>query len=118
MSSRLTCLFLAVLLLAAPACWSGPWRLSRSWKDTTADWYSQNAWLHGALLGDVLGIYPIVWIILWIPDILILNPYYFWSHDAWTNEGTSLVHRQPSGPETVESPWGQHKGSGGWKPKK
>lgn len=110
---------LALLLLAG--CWSGPWQLTQSWRDNTQDWYSNNAWVHGALLGDILPVYPIVWLFAMLGDVLIMNPFYFWSHDAWTNEGTAYVHTQPTGPRTVGNLFSSSGSAGkqqeGWAPK-
>jgi len=116
-----SCLLVLCLLTVVPGCWSGPWRLSQSWHDNTQEWYSHNAWLHGALLGDIIPVYPIVQIVLAFVDVLFVNPWYFWSHDAWTNDGTAFVHRQPTGPATVGSAFGDYGGGsqqGGWAPGK
>jgi hypothetical protein len=117
MSMRLACLFLAVLLLSS-GCWSGPWRLTNSWEDKTQDWYSNNAWVHGALLSDIVPAYPFVWLVMFIGDAIAVNPWYFWTHDAWTNKGTAFSHTQPSGPATVDNVFGGGTKASGWAPKK
>ena len=114
MATRLACLFLAVLLLCS-GCYSGPWRLSSSWHDNTQDWYSNNAWVHGALLGDIIPVYPIVGLVLGITDLLFVNPFYFWTRDAWSNKGTAFVHEQPTGPNVTDDAFESN--ASGWKPK-
>ena len=51
---------LALALLMLTACQSGPRRLTRSWDDWVNQKYTENAWVHGALLQDILPVYPIV----------------------------------------------------------
>ena len=101
---------LSVLALTAAAavlsgCNSGPKRLSRSWDDWTNQKYTESAWVHGALLQDILPVYPIVGVFAAIGDWLIVNPYYFWSDDAWDNDGTGFEHVQVTGAaKTVAGP--------------
>jgi len=82
-------------------CMSGPMRLTRTWDDWTNQKYTENTWLHGALLQDVLPVYPIVRFVMAIGDVLVVNPYYFWGRDAWDNRGTGYVHDQPEAQKTV-----------------
>ena len=91
---------LASLLLAA-SCVSGPRRLSRNFDTWTNQKYTENAWLHGALLQDVLPVYPIFGFVCAIGDWLIVNPYTFWTKDAWDNKGTGYEYKNPEGAEKV-----------------
>ena len=103
MRSKLVCLVLLLAMgVASSGCMSGPHRLRKSWEDKTTEWYSHNAWVHGALLQDILPVYPIVTLFMALGDILVLNVYYFWGSDAWTNEGTVHVHTVPTGPNTKD----------------
>jgi hypothetical protein len=110
MGHRAVVIVLVCCLLLSSACFAGPWKMSRSWQDKTADWYSNNAWVHGALLTDIIPAYPIVNLFLVIGDVFV-NFWYFWSNDAWTNKGTVLIHDVPSGPNTIPNIWTD--GSGG-----
>ncbi len=98
-------LALALVLCASLACMSGPRRLSRGWDDTVNGLYSGNAWVHGALLQDIIPVYTIVGIVMFIGDILILNPWYFWTDDAWDNDGTGFRHEDPPGPKIDGKVW-------------
>jgi len=90
-------LALVLATFALTACQSGPKRLTRSWDDWTNQKYTENAWVHGALLQDILPVYPIVGLFAAIGDVLIVNPYYFWSTDAWDNKGTGFTHETVQG---------------------
>ena len=90
---------LAIGLGLLPSCQSGPKRLTRSWDDWVNQKYTTNAWLRGALLQDVLPVYGIVGLVMALGDIIVLNPYYFWSEDAWDNKGTGFNHKNPVGAE-------------------
>lgn len=76
-------------------CASGPKRLSRSWDDHVNQKYSENAWVHGALLQDLLPVYPLVGVVAGIGDVFV-NFYWFWTQDAWDNRGTAFEHKQPT----------------------
>lgn len=92
-------LFLAAGLTALSSCQSGPRRLTRNWDDYVNQKYTENAWVHGALLQDILPVYPIVGFVMSVGDWLIVNPYYFWSKDAWDNKGTGYDHEALEGAE-------------------
>jgi len=98
-------LALVLVLCSTLGCIAGPRRLSRGWDDTVNDLYSQNAWLHGALLQDIVPIYPIVGLVMFVGDVLILNPWYFWTEDAWDNDGTGFTHQDPTGPKKTGKVW-------------
>ena len=93
----LTPLAIVLTLICASSCASGPRRLSRNWDDWVNQSYTENSWVHGALLQDVLPVYPIVGIVMAIGDALIVNPYYFWSKDAWDGKGTGYDHEALEG---------------------
>ena len=102
LKKRLLVPVLALLLL--PGCLAGPNQLGRSWDDWVGDRYTENAWLHGAVFQNVLPVYPIAGGLLGFLDMIILNPYYFWSQDAWDNRGTAYKHNPtPASPRTVDS---------------
>ena len=84
------------LALTLTGCQSGPKRLSRSWDDWVNQKYTESAWVHGALLQDILPVYPIVGLVAWLGDAFV-NTYYFWVRDAWDNDGTGFTHDQVEG---------------------
>jgi len=88
-------------LLVLSSCQSGPKRLTRTWDDWVNQKYSESAWVHGALLQDILPVYPIVGFFAAVGDILFVNTYYFWTDDAWDNQGTGFNHKQIEGAEKV-----------------
>ena len=92
-------------LLSLSACSSGPNRLSRNWDEYVNKKYSEDSWVHGALLQDILPVYPIVGLAMGIGDILAVNPYYFWTKDVQDRKGTSYTYEQPGNEKTV-SGWG------------
>ena len=104
-STRATFAALALGLCLLTGCICGPNRLARGWDDTVNTLYSKNAWLHGALLQNVLPVYPLVGAVMWLGDFLIVNPWYFWSEDAWDNQGTGFKHEAPPGPKVEGKVW-------------
>ena len=97
MKKALSSLALATLLLTLTSCQSGPKRLARSWDDWVNQKYTENAWLHGALLQDVIPVYPIVGLFAVVGDVLFVNTWYFWTKDAWDNDGTGFTHNEVEG---------------------
>ena len=95
----LSTLLIAGSLLALSSCNSGPHKLRRSWEDWTNQKYTEDSWIHGALLQDVLPVYPIVGFFLAVGDILVVNTYYFWSDDVWDRKGTGFDHKALEGAE-------------------
>jgi hypothetical protein len=55
-------------------------------------------------------------LVLSVTDVLFVNPWYFWTRDAWTNRGTAYVHTQPTGPNTVDNAFSGSGEQGGWAP--
>lgn len=88
---------LAGALTLTTGCVAGPNRLSRTWDDWVNQKYTENAWVHGALLQNVVPVYPLVGAVLGWGDLIVLNPWYFWSEDAWDNKGTGFEHENPQG---------------------
>ena len=82
------------------SCQSGPKRFQRTWDDHVNQAYSENAWVHGALLQDVIPVYPIVGLFALIGDSFY-NFYYFWWNDAWDNKGTSYTHKSVDGTDKL-----------------
>jgi len=99
MKKLVTSTILAASLFLVVGCASGPRRLSRNWDTWVNQKYTESSWLHGALLQDVLPVYPIVGVVMGIGDLLIVNPYYFWSKDAWDGKGTGYDYRAVQGAE-------------------
>lgn len=93
----------AALTALLASCQSGPRRLTRSWDDWVNQKYTENAWVHGALLQDVLPVYPIVYLAAGVCDWLFVNTYYFWTEDAWDNDGTGYEHKEVSGAQKMVS---------------
>ena len=87
------------LLVVTSACASGPRMLSREWDDHVNQKYTENAWLHGAILQDVLPIYSLVALMAGVADVFIINPYSWWGSDAWDNRGTGFEHQELKDPE-------------------
>ncbi len=85
----------AMFLPLLSGCASGPSKLSRGWDDFVNEKYSENAWVHGAVLQDILPVYPLVGLFAGLGDGLFVNPYYFWGKDAWDNRGTAYHHKNP-----------------------
>ena len=83
----------AFSLLAS--CQSDPSRLSRTWDDWTNIKYTEDSLVHGALLQDIIPVYPIVGLVMRIGDILFVNPWYFWRYDVWNKTGTGYNHENP-----------------------
>lgn len=98
-------LSLLTLPFIATGCNSGPKRLTRSWDTYVNEKYTQDSWIHGALLQDVLPVYPFVGFFAAVGDILVLNPYYFWSRDVWERNGTTFVYDQVGESQNSVGSW-------------
>lgn len=100
MPRRTLCLLILTFgLFTLTSCASGPRRLSRNWDDWVNQKYTEGAWLNGALLQDVIPVYPVIGLVMVIGDVLFVNPYYFWTKDAWDNKGTGYDHEALEGAE-------------------
>jgi hypothetical protein len=98
MRRKIAALLVALCLLGTlPGCLTGPYRFSRAWDDYYNQKYTENVWLHGVLLGNVLLFYPIVHGALGVFDIIVVNPIAFWSSDAWDNRGMGFDHEPLQG---------------------
>lgn len=97
MKHTLATLALAATTLATTtSCNSGPKQLSRTWDTKVNQMYSEDAYIHGALLQDILPVYPLVGFAAAIGDALILNPIQFWGTDVWDGKGTAYEYKQPA----------------------
>ena len=67
--------------------------------------YSEDSWIHGALLQDIIPAYPIVGFFAAVADTLVVNPYFFWAHDVSDRKGTAFVYDQVEGAEKSVSGW-------------
>ena len=95
----------AAITCLSSSCVSGPRRLSRNWDDWVNQKYTEQSLIHGALLQDILPVYTIVAFVMAIGDVLIVNPYYFWTEDVWDQKGTGYDHEALQGAEkTVTGP--------------
>ncbi len=97
LEKALTTCALAATITLLSGCLAGPDRLGRTWDDYVNQKYTEDAWIHGALLQNIFPIYPMVGGILTYVDVLFVNVYYFWSSDAWDGRGTGFVHENPQG---------------------
>jgi len=96
---------LAATTLATTSCIGGPSRLRRNWDGWVNQKYSEDAWIHGALLQSVLPVYPFVGAVMAMGDTIVLNPWVFWSEDAWDGRGTAYEFKQPTGATRVVTGW-------------
>ncbi|WP_419185843.1 DUF3332 family protein [Rohdeia mirabilis] len=87
----------AAATLALTGCNSGPKQLTRTWDTWVNEKYSDNAYIHGLVLQDLLPVYPIVGFFAAIGDIIVLNPYYFWTEDVWDGKGTAYTYDNAEG---------------------
>ena len=97
MKGLVTTAALAATTLAATSCNSGPKQLSRTWDTKVNQWYAEDSWIHGALLQDILPVYPIVGFVAAIGDALVPNPIQFGGTDVWDRKGTADEYAQPAG---------------------
>ena len=96
MKKLLPSILVATTLVCMTSCASGPRRLTRTWDDWVNQKYTQNAWLHGAVLQDVIPVYTLVGLVMTLGDVIVVNPWYFWTKDAWDNRGTGFDHVNPT----------------------
>ena len=101
MGRTATVLAYVALSLSLSGCMTGPSYLSRSVDDTMNNTYKESP-IGAGVLTDVLPVYPLVKLLAWIPDVLILNPVQFWGFDIWREEGAAFRHKNPAG---ARDPW-------------
>jgi len=91
-----TCMLLVAALAATSltSCNSGPRRLSRTWDTYVNQQYSEDSVVHGLVLQDLVPVYTLVGWVAYIGDVLVVNPYYFWSKDIWEGTGTAYTYTQ------------------------
>lgn len=100
---------LAASTLATTSCSSGPKQLGRTWDTYVNQKYSEDSWIHGALLQDIIPVYTFVGFFAAVGDALILNPIQFWSEDVWSRTGTAYEYNQVQGAASENTVTG-------WKP--
>lgn len=106
MRKSLATLALLIALMSSTSCLAGPFRLSRTWDDMWNQNYTESAWIHGAVLGTIIPVYPFVGGIMYFVDALVINTYHFWFKDAWDNKGTGFNHKSLSGASKSVAGWG------------
>lgn len=106
MRKSLATLALLIALMSSTSCLAGPFRLSRTWDDMWNQNYTESAWIHGAVLGTIIPVYPLVGGIMYFCDALVVNTYHFWFKDAWDNKGTGFNHKSLSGASKSVTGWG------------
>jgi hypothetical protein len=99
MKKLLAAAILATSATVLSGCMSGPMRLTRTWDDYVNQKYTESSWIHGALLQDILPVYPIVGFVMSLGDVIVMNPIQFWGKDAWDGKGTGYDHKNPEGAE-------------------
>ena len=96
---------LTATTLVTTSCIAGPSRLRRNFDTWVNQQYSEDAYIHGALLQNILPAYPLGSLIATAGDLIIMNPWVFWSKDAWDRKGTAYEYRQPVGATRVVTGW-------------
>jgi hypothetical protein len=96
---------LAATTVATTSCIAGPSRLSRNWDTWVNQKYSEDSWIHGALLQNIVPVYPLAGAAMAVGDMIIFNPWVFWTEDAWDRRGTAYEYKQPTGAERVVTGW-------------
>ncbi|MCB9889244.1 MAG: DUF3332 family protein [Planctomycetes bacterium] len=87
---------LALVLLSCTTfagCLAGPKQLERSVSDWDNKTYVQSPWLNNFM--HVFLIFTAMELVAKIGDTLIINPFVFWTDDAWGCHGTGFVHNTP-----------------------
>ena len=102
MLKKAICATVLAATLMTVGCNSGPKRFSRTWDDWVNQKYTESAWIHGAVLQDIIPVYPIVGFVAAIGDAFY-NFYYFWFEDAWDNKGTGFTHEPVTGSDKMVS---------------
>ena len=106
MRKSLATLALLCALMFTTSCVAGPFRLSRTWDDFYNQKYTESPWIHGALLGTVIPVYPIVWGFLYMCDAIVINTWTFWTKDAFEGTGTGYNHKALEGAKKSVTGWG------------
>lgn len=93
MKTLKTLLFLG-LAATMVSCSAGPKQLQRSVDDWDREMYVEKPLMNGVL--HVIPVIPIIDFLATIGDVLIVNPYFFWSEDVWDDNGTNFDHAEVS----------------------
>lgn len=87
---KLSTLLLLAAAAAMVACSAGPKQLSRSVDDWDRQMYVEKPLVNGVL--HVIPVIPVVGFVATLGDVLVVNPWYFWSEDVWDDQGTNFDH--------------------------
>lgn len=90
--------FAAVLFLLA-GC-AGPFYAFRTVDDFANRMYVDAPWMTQAFY--YIPAIPLCMFVGWVIDWVGLNPWYFWTKDAWRNRGTAFNHKMAQGPARPE----------------
>lgn len=82
---------LAVPLLLLAGCMAGPGPAHHTVDDYWNKQYQEQPIVTTAL-STILPVYPLVYAISWIPDVLVLNLVQFWGWDCWEGTGAAWIH--------------------------
>lgn len=96
-------LALGLALVLLTGCVAGPNYLSNSVRDWQNNHYQENP-IVCQTMSTIFPVYPLLELLGWIGDFLVLNPSQFWFVDIWSGEGAPFVHDNP---ETARDAWFQ-----------
>lgn len=87
---KLTSLFALAAAATIVSCSAGPKQLSRSVDDWDRQMYVEKPLMNGVL--HVIPVIPVVGFVATLGDVLVVNPWFFWSEDVWDDNGTNFDH--------------------------
>ena len=76
--------------LCVTGCFAGPKQMQRSVDDWDNKLYVQTPWMDGLLW--VVGFFPVMHMLAFTGDTLMVNGIAFWFEDAWDCKGTGFRH--------------------------
>jgi len=91
------------LLALLPSCFSGPWLVTGSVQDSYAQHYAEWPKLDAAVGAVTAPIQFFVWFFAMGVDYVFVNPWFFWTRDAWSGVGTVYVSDVPASKARVHS---------------
>ncbi len=97
LKKALTACALAGSIALLSGCVTGPNQYSRTWDDWVNQKYTEDAYIHGVLLQQIIPIYGLVGFVMGVVDVVAINTYTFWTKDVWDGKGTGFDHENPSG---------------------
>ena len=89
---RVMITLIAATTLGIAGCSSGPSQLSRSVDDWDNQLYVQSPWMDSIL--HLVPVIPVMKLAGGTVDLLFINPWYFWTDDAWDSKGTGFKRAQ------------------------